>query len=819
MLNRILPLTLAGLALILAATPAPSAEGESALTDELAVKSAGLPVDPSGLLEFLRTRTKGDGDPTRLAALLQQLDSKSAADREKATAELVAIGPPSIPYLRKALKDPDSSETAGLARQCLRAIELESPTVTSAVVRLLAIRRPDGAVQALLNYLPSAEDETVLEEVKNALAGMAYTAGKPDPALLKSLEDDAPLRRAAAIDALCSNGSAEPRAALRKLLADPTPTVRLRAALALASARDAKAVSTLIALLGELPITQGRYAEEFLVGLASDQAPNKATLTDDESRGKVKDAWAAWWLDTEDPEKLIPQFTKRTLTEDARAKAEELVKKLGDEVYQNRQDAKDEIKKLGVVVIPMLKTAVNNSDLEVSQSAKLLLQEIEKDKTPLSPVWPRLIALRKPAKGVEAMLAYLPFCDDEGLVAEIQTALNAVAYDGAKPNAALLRALADKAAVRRGAAAEALCFGDLGENKAPVKNLLKDDSTDVRLQVALALAGARDSDAVPVLIEAIGAMPAAQSEKAEDYLLRVAAERPPLNLPGGDDARAKRQEMWAEWWKENGTKVALVDRYAPGAVVRDHGYLLIVEAFVPGRQGGRVVELDAAKKERWKIDNLQNPQDAQALPGGRVLIIDNGGQRVSERDSSGKVVWEKNVPTGAAFRCQRLKNGGTFVACRNSLVEWDREGKEVSNKPFQNDTILDAQKMRDGSVEIVTYSGAYSRTDASGKEVKTGRVPFNPQFGVFGGEVLPNDHVIMSTPDAAGGGKVTEYDADGKMVWAANVQQANTFFRMSNGHTLAASQNFAKIYEIDQTGKIVNESKDMQYRPWRVSRR
>ena len=151
------------------------------------------------------------------------------------------------------------------------------------MVRLTAQRRPDGAAAALLAFLPYAEDESLTEEVRSALTAMAYHDGKADPALLAALDDESPLRRATAVDVLCQNGLAEPREALRKLLADPKPTVRLRAALALAQARDANSVSTLIQLLAELPVAQGRNAEEYLSNLAGDQSP-KLTLTDDASR-------------------------------------------------------------------------------------------------------------------------------------------------------------------------------------------------------------------------------------------------------------------------------------------------------------------------------------------------------------------------------------------------------------------------------------------------------------------------------------------------------------------------------------------------------
>ena len=364
--KRLLFTMLCGAGLLLAAPrPAVSGDGDNVLADELAVKSAGLPLDGAGLLEFFRTRTKGEATADRLAALVEQLGSKNAGEREKAAAELVAIGPPSIPPLRQVAKDPDA-DAAGLARRCLTALETNSAAVTAAAVRLTALRRPDGAAAALLAFLPYAEDESVEEEIKSALTGMAYHDGKADPALLKALEDDSPLRRAMAVDVLCENGLAEPRDALRKLLADPKPTVQLRAALALAQVRDENAVATLIDLLGKLPVAQGRNAEEYLSGLAGDQAA-KETLTDDASRAKVHDAWAAWWKSTEGTASL-DEFAKRTLTEADREKAEKLIRQLGDDLFDVRQKAKADLKNMGVVVVRMLKTAANDPEFQVSET-------------------------------------------------------------------------------------------------------------------------------------------------------------------------------------------------------------------------------------------------------------------------------------------------------------------------------------------------------------------------------------------------------------------------------------------------------------------
>ena len=108
-------------------------------------------------------------------------------------------------------------------------------------------------METLLAYLPSAEDETVTAEVQLALAALASRDGKPEPAMLRALEDKVEIRRSAAAMALCQSAGGAVRLQVRKLLQDPEPAVRLRVALALARSRDKEAVPVLISLLAELP--------------------------------------------------------------------------------------------------------------------------------------------------------------------------------------------------------------------------------------------------------------------------------------------------------------------------------------------------------------------------------------------------------------------------------------------------------------------------------------------------------------------------------------------------------------------------------------
>jgi hypothetical protein len=114
----------------------------------------------------------------------------------------VKQGEAAVQFLARAAKDPDP-EIASKVKECLQEIGTPAPaSVRAAVARLLALRQPAGAAEILLAYLPCVADEGEAQEIQAALASVAIREGKPDPALVKALEDKDPQRRAAAAAAL-----------------------------------------------------------------------------------------------------------------------------------------------------------------------------------------------------------------------------------------------------------------------------------------------------------------------------------------------------------------------------------------------------------------------------------------------------------------------------------------------------------------------------------------------------------------------------------------------------------------------------------------
>ncbi|MGH7226573.1 MAG: HEAT repeat domain-containing protein, partial [Gemmataceae bacterium] len=244
----------------------------------------------NALLGIIRKHVPTPEVRRKVKALIEQLGNDEFKTRESADKELRRLGRVALPQLRQAKSDPDA-ERAQRARRVIERIEGDPKShLSGAVVRLLALRKPDGATAALLAYLPLAEEDNLGDEVKAALIALALRDGKLDAALLRALDDELPLIRAAAAEALVRGGGRRGRAAVAKLLRKDTPLVRLRIALALVRTGDKDGVSVLIDLLAVLPGEQASEAEEALYQLAGDKPPK---LPDDNT--KRRDVWAAWW--------------------------------------------------------------------------------------------------------------------------------------------------------------------------------------------------------------------------------------------------------------------------------------------------------------------------------------------------------------------------------------------------------------------------------------------------------------------------------------------------------------------------------------------
>ncbi|HTU19217.1 MAG TPA: HEAT repeat domain-containing protein [Gemmataceae bacterium] len=799
-MNR-LPVSLVCLMLTaLIATPSPSGgqAAEESRDDEQTLQSAGLSSNGPALLAFFHARSRVDVDPNRLRVLLEQLASSSNPERSLATAEFLGFGPLAVPTLRRAANTLENPELARRAAHCLRWLEGSASTsLPVAAASVLGQRKPAGAAGALLAYLPFADSPEVLRAVTAALAAVAVPNGKPDPALLRGLTDPMAVRRAAAGIALARAAPPEEVPVVRKLLKDPALGVRLRTAMALAEARDAEAIPVLIDLLAELPVDQRKQVEELLQQLAGEWAPAAHFTGEDEIARKIRrDAWAAWWRNT-DGNALLSALRKRTLTAEDRDKVRDLIAKLSSDDFSMREAASRRLSALGRRSLPQLREAARSKDAETARRAKMLIEQIEEDpahRLPAAAI--RLLAVRKPAGSVEALLAFLPHVDDESVTEEVQKSLGWLALQNGKPAPALMSALSDTRPRIRAVAAEALINGCGTAGRAAVRQMLKDQAAAVRLRVALALAKAREKDGVPVLIDLLIQLPGEQVGEVEDALYQLAGDTAPEVSLGTEKAEKKKcRDAWAAWWKVNANRVDL------GRLTTRlwYGYTLICDC-----SNNRVYELDRKGKERWAIEGVQFPVDAWVVPGNRVLIAEYNGNKVTERDFKGRILWTKEGLPSQPVNVQRLLSGNTFIATSTHILEVDRTGKEVYSFTNVPGGITAAYRARNGNIICLANNGSQCLImDTTGKTLK--------QFGsnrnggwTSGIDLLSNGRILITQPDR---NKVTEYDSDGKSIVEVDAPMATTATVLPNGHFLVASHQAQRVFEVDRGGKVVWEHK------------
>jgi hypothetical protein len=345
----------------------------------------------------------------------------------------------------------------------------------------------------------------------------------------------------------------------------------------------------------------------------------------------------------------------------------------------------------------------------------------------------------------------------------------------------------------RMAAAAALVAGGASEGRTAARKLLGDEASRVRLHVALTLARAGESAAVPVLIDLLAVLPAAQVGEVENALQELAGDSTPP-VPAGEkpEERKKYRDAWAAWWKANGERIDL-GRLTERPL---QGYTLICD-----RENNRIFEIGRDGKERWAIEQVDIPFDAVVLPGQRVLIAEYGANRVTERDFQGKILWSKQV--GHPVNVQRLPNGNTFIATfQGPILEVDRAGKDIYTIDKVPGMALAAQRSPRGII-CTTMDGRCLLLDTTGKQLRS--FPTGTKTHDVGGlDLLPNGHVLVAQYNP---GKVVEFDDEGKRVRQWDVPEAWTASPLPNGHILVARATEPKLRELDPAGKIVWEHK------------
>lgn len=505
---------------------------------------------------------------------------------------------------------------------------------------------------------------------------------------------------------------------------------------------------------------------------------------------------------------LLAYLRKQTLTPKEQSQLTAEVRLLGDDSYQEREQASKMLIQSGRKAVPFLRVALKDPDLEIVRRSRRCLHAINRGPAPgMVGLAVRLLGELRPEGAVEALLDFLPCADDESIEEAAFRALLRVGLPDGKAHGVLVTALEDRITIRRAAAAHVVSRTTSDEQRGHVLPLLRDPSLRVRSEAAMGLAYSGEKSAIPVMVALLADVPLTQVAQIEDMLWRIAGDEGPRMVTIGGDAASREnlRAVWESWWRKHGDRVDLKRLKVEAALL---GRTLICE------YDGRVWEAGRDGKPRWQVSELRGPNDVQLLPGGRLLVAERNGNRVTERDQQGHILWE-HAATSSPIGCQRLRNGNTLITTFNELYEITSEQKRVFT--HQSPTgFRHAVKQRTGCIVYVTSTGEVVELNKNGKQLRSVKPAAHASGAGYWASVepAPNGHYLLAL---GGSNRVIEIDAQGKIVWECSVPSAVYATRLRNGHVLVASFNNRCLVEVDRSGKEISKQ-ELEGRPFTIRR-
>jgi hypothetical protein len=536
-----------------------------------------------------------------------------------------------------------------------------------------------------------------------------------------------------------------------------------------------------------------------------------------------KRALEAAGLTADNPAGLLDYVRLRTLSDADLSKIQAVIKRLGSDDFEERLKAATAVEHFGPAAVGPLRAAAEglnrpdaNTDYEIAYRAGECLRRMEKvPHAAVSAAAVRALAKSKPPGTAKALLAFLPLADDEPVADGIRSTLIAVAVRDGKAEPALVAALTDAVPVRRAAAAVALVKGGAPREAyakiTAAAKVEKDPEAKFRMLHAL-LTVSREKEAVGQLIDLLPELPRGRLWQAEDYLRQLAgADTPAAVLGKSKESLAKARDAWRGWWAKAGARTDLGKfAYTP----RISGNTLLVLMDTQFGRAGAVLEVGPDMKERWRINGLANPMDAQRLPDGTVVVAEQSSNRVTVRDVHGAIrsvrtIGGANRVYGSPQHVQVLPNGNLVVVCRNLVVEYKKDKDEEVMRYVRTNNAYDiaaARRLANGqTIILLQNSNQCIFLDDKGKEMpgktlKTGV----PNYRASHIAPTADENRVLIT-ELNG---VVEYDLkEGKSVWSKQVNQPLSAQRLPNGNTLIVNSsgpgNTSRLVELSPDGDEV----------------
>lgn len=260
-----------------------------------------------------------------------------------------------------------------------------------------------------------------------------------------------------------------------------------------------------------------------------------------------------------DDKALLQFFRTRSLKDTDRPLMEELVKKLGSDVYKEREISSKELLLRGPTVLPFLKEGLKDAPLERVRRIEMLMKKIEGTMGPEQPIAAaHILAARNTAGAVEVLLNFLPYANDEFVEEEVLNSLGSLAVRGSKIDPALSDALKDKMAARRGAAVYALGRRAELEQRDMVRQFLGDPDAFVQTRASLSLTGKRAPQAFKDNLAADEKLIVSQGMKTDESSLLEFLKKRTLSRDDQDRLRQLIKDLGDPNYRKRATAHALL---------------------------------------------------------------------------------------------------------------------------------------------------------------------------------------------------------------------------------------------------------------------
>ena len=776
---------------------------EELSTERELLKTAGFnPANTQSLIPLFKGRSSSIPAKASIEKLIAQLINGNPEEKLAAKKDLICMGDYVISTLKKALGeilDPASEKNL---KECIELVEGKgSENLISAALKVIASEGKAESSEVLFAYLPFAAEEILRNECESTLRGLFTTSGT---VFEKTLTDPNPYKRAVAAEILVRKGNPKQISMAKSLLNDTSSLVRTRLVLAFLEQKDRVAMPTALKLLASDSKDTSSLIETALATLAGELAIQGPKNDDSISRSINQAAWAGWWKSINEQD-LLTLLRESTAPIAMITEADKVFKDNNIELIKKYINSKSFKSNPALQAFLLNRAAFDMNIAKLiepdSNAIKLLLQSNQ-----VTPALIRLITLVRPANAIEIILAYIPSCNDDNIQDLLGECLGLYLNDQNTPPPALIAASTSSIEEIRTFAGRVLAQSPNEIAQKTCTTLLSDSSVRVRFEVARESIKNQNKSAIPTLIELMTKVPAEKAEAIDQTLRAIAKEKSPESK---NDSKADAA-AWNTWWQKEGTQLVLTPGFKNQEALKN---FLVVESFNQEKKSGRVFLVTPSGKTLWEITNLSNPTDALLLPNNKILITEQGANRITERDTKGNISWEKSVTN--PFHSQRLSNGNIFIASRNKIVEVGRNGNEIFSFSYPNETILAACKTRTNEYALLSYNGVFLKLDSKGNEVSKSRIPFPTNFGINGGAITQNDRVLVSIPTL---NKIMEFNFSGQSTWESTITMPGIPTKLPNGNVVAPSLNGSKIVEIQMDGKIIYESAPNSYRSIKVGK-